>query len=597
MVVKTNSPAPAVAPNLAAVRAQLDKIVASSVFSRSHRLSRFLRFAVEQVLEGRGEELKEQLVGVEVFDRKPDYDPRIDPIVRVEARRLRGKLKIYYASTGRGDRMFIELRKGTYVPVFRIRGAGSAALRKASAPRQETPKSIVVLPFLNLAPEAEDDYFSDGLIEELIHFLTQIPNFRVVAWNSASKMRGREQDLAGIRQELKVETVLRGSVRRTEGHVRVSAQLIDAGTGVYLWSETYDREMQNVFAIQEEMARAIVDALNLKLGPPRAARSARPKPNMACYNLCLQGRYHANKRTPEGIRRSVATFEQAVLADETCADAYAGLADAYSLLADYGLTGPLEAMPKARFAAERALELNPDSAEANASLAFVRSLFEWKWGEAEALYRKAIALNPGYAQARHWFGLDFLALDGRLDEGLVQLHAARDLDPLSLIIREGCGMVQTLRRDYPLALQTYRELIDFDPTFYKAYSSMGRAYFMMERYEEALEAFETARRLSSAVPSILGGMGHTLGRLGRDAEARACLNGLHEQSRTGWVPAVCFALVHLGLSEVEKALTWMETAVARREISVTAFKVHPMYDDLRTQPRFQKVLEQVGFLP
>jgi TolB-like protein/tetratricopeptide (TPR) repeat protein len=592
MVVKSNSPAPAIAPDVAAIRAQVEKILISSVFSRSHRLSRFLRFAVEQVLQGRGEELKEQLVGVEVFDRKPDYDPRIDPIVRVEARRLRGKLKIYYASTGRGDRMFIDFRKGTYVPEFRIRATGPAASRKAPV-----PKSIVVLPFLNLAPGAEDDYFSDGLVEELIRFLTRIPNFRVVAWNSASKMRGREQDLAGIRQQLKVETALRGSVRRTDGHVRVAAQLIDTETGVYLWSETYDREMQNIFAIQEEMARAIADALHLKLGPPTAVRSARTKPNLACYNLCLQGRYHFNKRTPEGLRKSVACFEQAILADESSADAYAGLADAYSLLVDYGLEAPLEAMPKARIAAERALELNPDSAEANVSLAYVRSLFEWKWQQAEALYRKAISLNPGYAQARHWFGLDFLALRGRLEEGLAQLRTAHDLDPLSLIIREGCGYVQILRRDYASALHTYRELVDLDPAFYKSYSSMGRAYFMMERFEEALESFETARRLSSAVPNILSGIGHTLGRLGRVPEARACLQELHRQARTGWVSAVCFAVVHLGLSEVEAALTWMETALARREISVTAFKIHPMYDPLRSQPRFQKILDQVGFLP
>jgi len=222
MEVRSNPSTAVLTPNPATIRAQVESILASSIFSRSHRLNRFLRFAVEQVLAGRSEELKEQLVGVEVFDRKPDYDPRIDPIVRVEARRLRGKLKLYYASAGREDRIVIELSKGTYVPAFRTRGAKPKGIQKEPLESPETSRSIVVLPFMNLAPESEEDYFSDGLIEELIHFLTRIPKFRVVAWNSASKLRGREQDLSGIRQQLNVETVLRGSVRRTEGQVRVA---------------------------------------------------------------------------------------------------------------------------------------------------------------------------------------------------------------------------------------------------------------------------------------------------------------------------------------------------------------------------------------
>jgi len=315
---------------------------------------------------------------------------------------------------------------------------------------------------------------------------------------------------------------------------------------------------------------------------------------VACYNLCLQGRFHANKRTVEGMRRSVERFEEAVLADESCAEAYAGLADAYSLLADYGLMSPAEAVPKARAAAERALELDPHSAEANVSLAFVRSSFEWRWEEAEVLYRAAIAVNPGYSRARHWFGVDFLGLLGRCQEALAEVRAAYDLDPLSMIIREGLGYTHMICRDYPRAVAVYREITDMDPDFFKGYSSLGRVLSLMGKYDLALASLERARELGGEVPSILGARGEVLARAGRVEEARACLHELTEMSQTRWVPASCFAVLHVGLGDYPAALTFLETATDRREFSVTALKVHPLYDPLRSEPRFQRLLERVG---
>jgi TolB-like protein/peroxiredoxin len=257
-------PVPAPAPE--EICAQVERMLASRLFTRSKRMCRFLRFSVEQSLAGKSAELKEQIIGVWVFDRKPDYDPRIDPIVRVEARRLRAKLRAYYNSPGRGDHIMIGLPKGAYMPFFRTRAAAPQdSTELAPVANGSGKKSIVVLPFTNLLAGTDDDYFSDGLTEELIHLLTRVPNLRVVAWATASQLRGRERDLAGIRQQLHVGTILRGSVRRTEGRVRVTARLIDSESGDYLWSETYDRRLENVIAIQEEMARAIVQGLRFKL--------------------------------------------------------------------------------------------------------------------------------------------------------------------------------------------------------------------------------------------------------------------------------------------------------------------------------------------
>ena len=532
---------------------------------------------------------------MEVFDRRSDYDPRIDPIVRVEARRLRAKLKAYYASPGRGDSIVIGLPKGAYLPFFKTRAAAGSRTSLASSGSGSAPrKSIAVLPFANMMQGADDEYFSDGLTEELIHLLTRIPSLRVVAWSSTSKLRGREADLAGIRRQLRVGSVLRGSVRRTVERVRVTAQLIDSASGDYLWSETYDRALENVFEIQGEIARAIVQTLRLKLTGLQQAETPRRAPNVACYNLCLQGRFHANKRSMEGLRKSVERFEEAILADESCAEAYAGLADAYSLLADYGLLSPAEAVPKARAAAERALELDPQSAEANVSLAFVRSSFEWRWEEAEALYRAAIAANPGYSRARHWYGVDFLGLLGRCQEALSEARAAFDLDPLSMIIREGVGYMHMICRDYPRAVAVYREITDMDPDFYKGYSSLGRVLSLMGKHDLALAALERARKLGGDVPSILSALGEVMARTGRVEEARCYLHELTELSQVRWVPASCFAVLHMGLGDYPAALTFLETATDRREFSVTALKVHPLYDPLRSEPRFQRLLERIG---
>src|ERR1700722_527286 len=432
------------------VSTQLVKLIQSRHFARSGRMRRFLQFAVQHALAGTGDQIKEYSVGVEVFDRKSDYDPRTDPIVRVEARRLREKLRAYYKSEGLNDSIVIQLPKGAYMPVFGPRLAPPPA-----KPAETVQTSIAVLPFANLSPEVEDDYFSDGLTEELLLLLTRIKELRVVAWHSALQFRGREQDLGSIREELKAGVILRGSVRRTDSRVRVMAQLIDTASGAYLWSEGFDRSTRDVLAIQEEIARAIVNTLRLALDFTRVNIAPPKKLNVECYNLCLQARFHARGRTNSGLRKSLECSERAIEHDPGSSPAHVGLADTYSLLADYGVMHPKDTMPRAEAAARTALELDPNSAEANSALAYIRSLFDWKWQEAEALYRRAIALNPGSSKARHWFSVDFLAMLGRFDEAEAEIQMARELDPLSLIIHEASPYLKMLRQDYEGALREF----------------------------------------------------------------------------------------------------------------------------------------------
>ena len=550
---------------------------------------RFLRLAVERTLEGKADELKEYLIGVEVFDRPSSYDPRVDPIVRVEARRLRSKLKAYYAGDGNNDPVRIEFRTGSYAPQIRMLGDGSVASR----PDIHT---IAVLPFANLSASAENDYFSDGLTEELIHALTRLRGMRVVAWNSAARLRGVEQDIQEVRRQLQVANVLTGSVRIAGPSLRVRAQLIDIATGVYLWSETFDRPMQDVFAIQEEIARNIVRTLRLQLSSgAEAALLARPHTSVSSYDYYLKGRYHLHRRTPDDLARGLQYFEAAVAVDPDSALAHAGLADAYVLLVDYGLLHPTKGVPKVRAAATRAIELDPTLADAYPSLAVIRAHWDREWQDAEDLYRKAIGLNPGCATAHHWLATDFLAVVGRLDEGELELEIALQLDPLSSIIHEGRASFSIWRRQYDEAVRRYCEIREFDPTFYKAYTGLGRVYALQGKYTDALAMLEKGRALAGDVPNILGAMGEIFALSGDTASARRILAELTARALDSYVPSTCFARVHSGLGEVERALDWLEKGCEQRELPMAMLKVHPVYDPLRDEPRFQAVVERMRF--
>jgi serine/threonine-protein kinase len=571
----------------------LEKILAHQLFSRSGRMVRFLRLTVERSLAGQADQLKEYLLGVEVFDRKPSYDPRVDPIVRVEARRLRAKLKAYYEGDGRADPVLIEFLSGGYAPRLTLRDVPRDA--PPERPRQEAGIiTVAVLPFADLGAKPENQYFSDGLTEELIHALTKVPGMRVVAWNTAAQLRDRQQDVGSIRDQLQVGTVLTGSVRISGASLRVRAQLIDTATGVYLWSETFDRQMEDVFAIQEEIARAIVRTLPVQpAGGGEGALLTRGRSSIGSFDYYLRGRYYWHRRTPQDLERSIGYFDAAILADPNSALAHSGLADAHTLLAEYGLTSPVVAMPKARAAAMRAIELDPALAEAYASLALIRSLYDWEWQEARGLYLRAIELNPGYATAHFWLAIDWLALTGHFAEAAAQIGFALQLDPLSSIIREGVMYVKFLEGRYEEAVQGYRTLIADDPTFYKAYTSLGRVYTQQGKFLDAIRMLEKGRSLAGDIPSILGVMGQVYAQGGEPGRAREILGQLELKRQSSWVPSTVFAIVHIGLGEHDLALDWLERGCRQHEIPIAGLKVHPVYDPLRAAPRFQAVLREL----
>ena len=569
-----------------AIRLQVARILATGTFVRSRRMGRLLRFVVERALEGRGGELKEYLLAVEVFDKEASFDPRIDPLVRVEARRLRSKLRKYYETEGPRDPVRIDLPTGGYVPVF-----GPA--EKAPAPPDK--RSIAVLPFANRSAEAGAEYFSDGLTEELIRALTKVEGLRVVAPGSAFQFRGPGHDLRQIGRQLGVGAVLQGAVRTAAARLRVSAQLVQVSDGSYLWAETYERPLADVFAIQDEISRAIVDTLRIRLASDRRRPLVRRySDNLPAYNLYLKGRHQAGRRTREGLENGIGFFQQALKLDPQHAPACAGLADCYALLCDYGMHPASQMWPRAREAALRALELDDGLAEAETSLAYVHCVFEWQWASALLGFQRALELNPGYAETHHWYGYNCLTPLGRLDEALAHLERAQQLDPLSLIIGTSLAGILLMRREYDQAAEQCRKTLHLDAGFYKAYTGLGRAHFESGRYLEAVRCFEKAWDLSGGALYIRGSLGRSYAMAGQKGKARRLLTELRQAARKQHVPSLAFASIHLGLGETDQAFQWLEKAVETREGAAVFLNVYPAWEPLRPDPRFAVLVRKMG---
>lgn len=571
----------------ASIRSQLTKILASAPFADSQRMTRFLRFAVEETLSGNASRLKENIIGIHVFDRPPGYDQRIDPIVRVEARRLRVKLRAYYELDGKTDDLIFELPKGRYSLLFRVRSA-------ESRPENTAENSVAVLPFTNLNSDSGADFLCEGLTEDLISALTRMSNLRVSALTSATLVKDGQDSVDAARNLLRVSYVLRGSIRKTNDRIRILAHLIDTSTKHYIWSESFDRAFPDIFAIQDEITTAIVVALRAKL----IVRTDGFVPggdsqNIDAYQLCLKGRFHARERTFEGLQRSALCFEQATRVEPSSASAFAGLADTFTLQAEYGFADGPTSMRNAKMAVEHALALNPGSAEAHASYGLILSLYEWSWGPAEAAFQRSFSLNGSYAPARHWYSINHLAMLGRFAESEAQPSQALNLDPLSLIVMDGWAFLPFLRRRYDEAIARYSRIISKDPSFYKAHTSLGRALLHMGEHARAIKMLETGLSLAGELPTILGALGQAYGLAGKHTEARNILEKLRGLSAVRPVPSTCFALTHLGLGDKKAALAWLETAVQRHEASVVAIAVHPAYDDLREEAQFQALVDRI----
>jgi serine/threonine-protein kinase len=587
----------AAGPLASSVRTQLEKILASRMFADSQRQSCFLRFAVEEALRDGGSKLKEYVIGVEVFGKPESFDPRIDSCVRVEAHRLRAKLREYYQAEGRDDPVEIRFLKRGYLPVFRRR-EGTDGRWKESRPTPQgagAGRSVALLPFTCLSDELDDEYFSDGLTEELIRTLSGVQGLRVLTWNSGLPFRGRAAELDEIRKRLGVAAVLQGSVRRARGRLRVAAKLISVEDGGCLWSERYERDSEDAFAVQDEIARVIGKAMSLRLpDPAERPLTRRCLDSPQAYQLYLRGRHHWGRRTAEELQRAAELFQQALATDPTYAPAHAGLADSYALLTYYGPYPPGKLMPKARAAAERALELDSRLGEAHATLGWIRSVYDWDLAGAEGEFQQALALNPGYATAHLWYADACLAPMERLEEAMAHLECAQELDPLSLTIPISLGAMFCQAGQPERGVEQYEQALELQPNFYLAHWNLGLLLEQQSMPDKAVAAFQLARAFSGDAPFLLAAVGHAYGLLGKRDEANELLRELEKISRWRFVSPWNLGTVHLGLGEINRAFECLERACQFRCSDLIWLKRDPRTKPLHKDRRFQSLLSRLG---
>jgi TolB-like protein/DNA-binding winged helix-turn-helix (wHTH) protein/Tfp pilus assembly protein PilF len=473
--------------------------------------------------------------------------------------------------------------------------------RAQLTPQRPAPAArimVAVLPFENLTGDESQDYFSDGLTEEMIAQLGRLDpkEFGVIARTSVMHYQHSAEKVDQIGSELGVQYVLEGSVRRDSERVRINAELIEVGGQQQLWAQQYDRELTNLLVVQGEIAREISDAIQLTLGnPERSERVSQPTLTpqaYQAYDLCLKGLYFWNKRSVPALQQAIEYFQQAIAIDPNYAPAYAGLANSYVLMPGYTLAPASKYMPKAREAALRALEIHDDLPEAHVALALILENFDWDWNTAEKEYRRAIELNPNYATAHQWYA-EFLMWQGRFDEALRESESARSLDPLSLIIGTDRGAIFYFSRQYDRAIEQFHSVRDMDPSFVRVHLVVD-AYIQQGRFADALADMDEWRRTSGNGMHIRTRLVYLYGRMGQKDKARAELRKIEVMNKTQPPNHVMMALAYIGVGDNDAALRSLEKGYAERSNLLTALKAEPAYDPLRDDPRFQDLLRRVG---
>jgi TolB-like protein/Tfp pilus assembly protein PilF len=501
-------------------------------------------------------------------------------------------------------------KKHAWIYVVAIGGAISVALfflGRYTAADRATPrpseaatnsaisnKSVAVLPFANLSRDPDNAYFAAGIQDEIITRLSKITDLNVISCTSTQRFKSSPDDIPAIAAQLGVANILEGSVQRTADAVRVNVQLIRGATDTHLWADTFDRKLTDIFAVESEISKTIAATLQAKLtGSEQNAIAARPTENTEAYQLYLKGRFFWNKRTGQNLNKAADYFNQAIAADPLYALAYVGLADSYLLMPFYGAGTPQDCNPKAKAAAEKALQLDTSSAEAHTSRAQIYCYYDLDFPQAIQEFQRAIELNPNYPTAHQWYGSSALAAVGRFDEAITEVKRAIELDPLSLVINTDMGNTYYRARRYDEAIDQMRKTVEMDPGFYYVHWNLGSALAAKGNLAAAIEEYLKARTLNDD-PSMLGLLAHAYGVSGNKSEAMRIRDQLETLAKQRYVSAYSFALAYLGLGDKEQALHWLEKAYQDRAGHALRFiRVEPLLDSLHGDSRFEALAEKI----
>ena len=566
------------------VRTQLDKVLASENFIKSVRLSRFLRLTVERTLAGHKDSLKEFTLGREVFDRRSDYDPPADSIVRVEARRLRRKLKEYYELAGRHDPVSIIFEPGSYVPAFRWRHTPDPPGEPDAAPQRPDPNTVAVLPFVNLSADPEQMLFCDGTTEEVIHRLTSITTLDVLGLTTAFALKQSADGPLATCRRLGVGTLIEGSVRSSGGQLRVAAKAVAVHTGRTLWSHRFDRNAEDIFSIQDEIAHRVAAALQ---APEKVPAAPVRGPGVEAYTLYLKGTHIWDDGTRERCLAAIEYFNQAASQTPDFSLPYAGLANAYQWMAMWGWMRPAEAQPKSRQAALESLRIDSHSADGYASLAATLLRFDWDWQGAEAAANKALELNPGCGLA-HSMKANCAMMQSKFEEGLVSFERALHLDPLSTRTNCAMGVGCWVMGKHVEAERWLRTGLELNRGALLPHYFLMRLYLSMARYEEAIAA-DLAFGEQPPSHLLLSVQGAAHAGNGNRKEAVRILRRLEHLSRSEYVDPLAIAIVQVGLQDANGAFASLRRALDERPPMAAFLNIDPAFAPLRSDRRFGAV--------
>jgi DNA-binding SARP family transcriptional activator len=463
----------------------------------------------------------------------------------------------------------------------------------------KTITSLAILPLVNSGGNPNAEYLSDGITESIINNLSQLPGLRVMAWSTVLRFKGSKLDPQAIGRELGVRAVLTGRLFQLHDRLVVKTELVNVADGSQSWGQQYNRKLSDIFAIEEEISAEISERLRLQLSGDQQRRLAkRHTESIEAYHAYLKGRYYWNKRTEKDVKRGLEYFNQAIEQDPCYALAYAGLADSYIILGSFGIAAlaPRDAFPKAKEAALKALEIDDTLAEAHTSLADALGHYDWDWLNSQKEFRRAIELKPTYATAHHWYAFTCLTAMGRLDDAITEEKRAQELEPLSLIINTNLGTLFYLARQYDEAIVQYRKALEIDSNFIIAYWMLGLAYEQKSMFKESIAEFQKAVTLSggSPLPTVL--LGHAYAMAQQKDAALKVLDDLNELSKRVYVSSYRIAAIYACLAETEQAFAWLRRAYEERDVWLMWLRVDPVFDDLRSDPRFEELISLVGLL-
>ncbi|OGT81046.1 MAG: hypothetical protein A3H91_17275 [Gammaproteobacteria bacterium RIFCSPLOWO2_02_FULL_61_13] len=576
-----------------AIRTQVERITASDVFRRADRQCRFLRYVVDHSLAGTTDRLKGFTIGLDVFDRDSSFDPNLDSIVRVEAGRLRTKLRDYYQDPGRQDPILIDLPRGSYAPSISRREEQAAPLEGRIA-RRAVRGSIAVLPFRNLSDAAEQEYFCDGLTDTVITALARNRHLKVISLTSVMRYKKGQLSIPDIGAELNVAHILEGTVLHDGNQVRVSAQLIEAETDHHIWAEAFERDIAGVMRVQRDIADLISAQLIRELLPEGTPESQPPvKPD--AYEVYLLGRGYRRRLTRDGIEKAARCFKQAISLDMNFAAAYGAAASCYCVLGSFGfeLEPPENLIPVGLEYSRRAMELDPGQVEPMVYTAIMTLKYEWNWKEAERLFKAALALSPNDSVTHLQYSLYFESL-GRFADAIDQAEQGRQIAPLST--EANMYLAWQLHQDGRDDEARSRLLwtLDLNPDFWAAHWGLGHVYLAESRVQEAVASFRKAVASGGGYVMPLQGLGYAHAAAGDRDAALGVIAQLEELGRTQYVSPCIPATIHAGLGDADRCFACLELAFQLRSRSMAWLNVTREYADLRSDPRFVELIRRIG---